>query len=129
MLTKELIEQIENAEARAFATCGPQGVNVVPVSVLSVNDGAIYLYNFFMSKSVENIQNEADVALCVWSGLVGIQIRAQAEYLEGGDFFESEKVKMKEQFPERTLFGLIKLTPESVFDVSAQAGKAGVKLA
>ncbi len=117
-----------NAEARALATTGPHEVNVVPVSVVAVRDGNIYLYNFFMKKTVENLQTEPLVALTCWTGLVGIQIKARAHYLTGGEVFAEAVREMKVRFPDRTLAGVIELTPAMIFDVSADSERAGKRL-
>ena len=119
MLTSEIQNQITNADARALATTGPRGVNVVSVSVVAVTAEAIYLYDFFMGKTSENLQAESSVALAVWSGLVGVQVKATAEYVTTGDMFDAATTEMLERFPDRTLRGVIVLTPQTVYDISA----------
>jgi uncharacterized protein len=107
------------AEARALATSGPAGINVVPVSVVEVTDTSIYLFDFFMNKTVENICLQPDVALVVWKGLTGVQIKATAQYVTDGDIYDSYVISMKVMYPGRTLRGVLVLTPTSVYDVSA----------
>jgi predicted pyridoxine 5'-phosphate oxidase superfamily flavin-nucleotide-binding protein len=124
-MDQTIIDQIINADARALATTGPHGVNVIPVSVVAVNDGHIHLYNFFMGKTVENLIAEPTVALTCWKGLAGVQIKATAGYLEEGDVFDAAKEEMLTRFPDRTLSGVIVLTPTVIFDVSADSTKAG----
>jgi hypothetical protein len=128
-MEQTIIDQILNAEARALATTGPNGVNVVPVSVVTVNDGHIYLYNFFMGKTVENLLAEPAVALTCWKGLEGIQIKAIAAYIEEGELFNLAQTEMLTRFPERTLSGVIVLTPTKVYDASADSARAGKVLA
>lgn len=125
MLTQDIIDALQNSEARALATTGPHGVNVVPVSVIDVSSSEIHLFDFFMDKTVENLQVDETVALSAWSGLVGVQVKARAEYQEAGELFESSTVVMKERFPERTLRGVIILHPNHVYDISAgsEAGR------
>ena len=129
MLTQPMVAMIETALARALATSGPHGVNVVPVSVLKVESDKVYLYNFFMGKTVENIAVQPLVALTCWQGLEGIQIKAIAEYVSGGPMFESAVEEMKMRFPDRTLKGVIVVIPTAVYDISADAARAGVELA
>lgn len=128
MLTPEIQSQISDAEARALATTGPNGVNVVPVSVVNVTNTEIHLYDFFMGKTVVNLQAEPQVALTAWSGLSGMQVKATATYVTNGDVFAAAKTEMRERFPERTLSGVIVLTPTAVYDISAGA-TAGTKIA
>lgn len=128
MLTPAITTTLTTAEAKALATTGPHGVNVVPVSVLEVADDTIYLYDFFMGKTVENLISEPAVALSAWSGLAGVQIKATAAYQSDGAVFEAAVPAMRERFPERTLRGVIALTPTTVYDVSANTEQAGTVL-
>ncbi|MCA9359253.1 pyridoxamine 5'-phosphate oxidase family protein [Candidatus Kaiserbacteria bacterium] len=121
MLTQDLIESISGAEAKALATCGPEGVNVVPVSVIKVSEKEIILYDFFMDKTVKNLQIDPDVALTAWSGLVGLQVKAKADYQTEGGLYQSSVEEMKVQFPDRTLRGIIVLRLTHVYDISAGA--------
>ncbi len=118
-----------SATSKALATTGPAGLNVVPVSVVKVVDGVIYLYNFFMHKTVENLVVEPVVSLVCWNGLVGIQVRAVASYETSGECFAATVDEMKVRFPDRTLSGVIALRPTAVFDISAESTRAGVQLA
>lgn len=127
MLPEAITNVVTTATARALATCGPHGVNVVPVSVVDVDEGCIFLYNFFMGKTVDNILDQPDVALTCWTGLEGVQIKAAAVYHTSGARFDRAVVTMKERFPDRILSGIIALTPTAVYDVSAGAN-AGTKL-
>lgn len=129
MLTPEVTETIISAAAKALATGGPEGINVVPVSVVTVVDDTIYLYNFFMHKTIANILVNPEVSLVCWSGLSGIQVKATARYLTRGDEFVQAKAEMKERFPERTLSGVLVLSPRVVYDVSADLSRAGLKIA
>lgn len=129
MFNETIIKNLLQAEAKALATTGPHGVNVVPVSVINVKESTIYLYDFFMGKTVANLSDSPAVALTAWSGLQGVQIKAVADYCTNGPEFEQAVIAMKEQFPERTLRGLIILTPIVVYDISAGLDTAGVVLA
>lgn len=125
LLTPTVIAQIEVATTKAFATYGEDGINVVPVSVVVIEDGTICLYNFFMGKTVKNLRNNPRVALVCWQGLEGIQIKGEAQYETGGPRFEAAVVEMTERFPDRVLSGVIVISPMQIYDVSAEAGRAG----
>lgn len=126
MLTEDIINTLVHAEGKAFATTGPHGVNVVPVSGLKINDGTVILFDFFMDKTVENLKAEPEVALTAWIGLNGVQLKATAEYVAQGPLFEDAVGRMKVDFPDRTLHGLILLRPHALYDISAgpNAGQA-----
>lgn len=112
---------IEEADAKALATYGPAGLNVVPVSVVTLNPTTIQLYNFFMDKTVTNIAVNREVALTAWRGLHGVQVRGEVEYVTAGQAFETAVNEMRTRFPERTLRGVILIAPTAVFDVSVSA--------
>lgn len=129
MLTSEIVEMITTASARALATSGPEGINVVPVSVVRVVDDTIYLYNFFMHKTIANLEVNPEASLVCWSGLAGIQIKATVRYLTGGEEFTLATAEMKDRFPDRILSGVLVLSPQVVYDISADVSRAGVKIA
>lgn len=118
MLNKSHLDTILTAEAKVLATTGRHGVNAVPVSAVNINNDKIYLYNFFMGKTIDNLIQTPAVALTVWSGLVGLQIKAMAVYVTEGEMYNSAKIDMKQKFPDRVLSGVIVLTPTTVYNVS-----------
>jgi len=107
-----------NASAKALATYGPKGLNVVPVSVIQVHGYQIWLFDFFMHKTVANIQANSQVSLAFWSGLQGYQIKGRANYQTAGADFEQAKQYVAKHYPERILKGLLVLSVDEVWDVS-----------
>lgn len=129
MLENSITETIMSATAKALATTGPHGVNVVPVSVVQIHADKVYLYDFFMQKTIANIQASPTVALSAWNGLSGVQVKATAVYITTGTIYQQAVHTMQQQFPDRTLRGVIELTPTAVYDVSADVQKAGTHIA
>lgn len=127
-INNQFKEAIEIATGKALATIGPDGVNVVPVSVVKVNEDSIFLYDFFMQKTAENIKDNSEVSLAVWNGLSGIQIKGHMRYQSGGEIFIKEEKEMQKQFPDRKLRGLLILEPTEIYDVTAEASIAGKRL-
>lgn len=117
-LSQNVIEMLEQAEAKALATNGPHGINVVPVSMIKINDSDIWLFDFFMKKTADNIKSDSTIALTGWSGMKGIQIKAQAEYCTSGEDFVVAQNWVKTQNPSRVVLGLIKLKTTEIFDIS-----------
>ncbi len=114
------------AEGKALATYGKEsGINVVPVSSVKVVDGEIVLVNYFFGQTLSNIEENPVVSLACWKGLEGYQIKALARYETEGERFEEIKTWIKEILPERVVKGIVVLTPTAVFDVSANATRAG----
>ena len=117
-MTKQIEHAILNASGRALATNGPAGLNVIPVSAAQVIDGAIHLFDFFMSKTVTNIQSDNHVALVCWEGLSGVQVKATAEYVTNGVAFEGADKWAKEAHPDRKLRGVLVLSPNQCYSVT-----------
>jgi hypothetical protein len=119
---------IKTASAKALATSGTAGLNVVPVSVISVVADQVILYNFFMDKTAANIAApDTPVSLAVWEGLQGVQLRATATMHTSGELFTAQQADMQEQFPDRTLTSIITLQPTELFDVSVGEPKVLLK--
>ena len=127
-LTLEVQTFITNAGAKALATNGTAGLNVVPVSVIAVDADQVILYNFFMDKTATNIATpDTPVSLAIWEGLQGIQLRATATMHTTGELFTTQQAAMQEQFPDRTLASIIILQPTELFDVSVGEPKVLLK--
>ena len=119
-------EFILQADAKALATFGSQsGVHVVPVSTIKLVEGEIVLVNYFMGQTLKNITENPEVALTSWKGLAGYQIKAKARYEDKGELFDSVVTWVGNILPERIVKGVVILTPTIIFDISADAEKAG----
>ncbi len=118
MFSSTIRDVLFTAAAKAFATYGNTGINVVPVSMIRVNDDTIWLFDFFMDKTVQNLDVKAPVALTAWTDMKGIQVKADAQYITGGDEFTEAVAWVKEQNPARVVKGLIILTPTKIHDIS-----------
>jgi predicted pyridoxine 5'-phosphate oxidase superfamily flavin-nucleotide-binding protein len=121
-------EFILNADSKALATFANENINVVPVSVIKIQDENIILLNFFMGKTVENIKLNNKVAIVFWKGLDGYQIKCEVKYLEEGEMYENENKWSKENFPERMLKGVLILEPKEIFDVALTNPGAKIEL-
>jgi predicted pyridoxine 5'-phosphate oxidase superfamily flavin-nucleotide-binding protein len=117
-LSHAVTDVLTHAEAKALATNGSSGINVVPVSMIRVLPDSVWLFDFFMEKTVQNVQEHNAVALTAWTDMAGIQLKADAEYLTEGDVFDEAVQWAKTQNPERVVKGLIVLRPTALFDIS-----------
>ncbi|USN92655.1 MAG: pyridoxamine 5'-phosphate oxidase family protein [Candidatus Nomurabacteria bacterium] len=120
-MKQDIQKIIKDFKSATLATTGPNGLNVVPISVVEVCGEEIHLYDFFMRKTAENVKAEPRVAFACWHDFVGLQIKADAVYETEGEDFERAVAEMKKRFPDRTLSGLIKLTPVEIYDVAPEA--------
>ncbi len=126
-LSNEMVETIKNAEQLAIASNGEDGINIAPLSSVHTEDGLIMLYDFFMDKTAQNVKQNPEVALAVWIGMAGIQIKGKVSYQTEGDIFTSREAWAKVKFPDRILKGVLVLTPEVVYDLTPS--NAGARLA
>lgn len=120
-LTKEITDLLLNADSKAFATTGPNGLNVVPVSTIRVVDGKIWLMNYFFRKTIENIVAESHVSLVGWKGFDGYQVKGSVLYVTEGPQFAEAKSWVAQNLRDRIVKGLLILTPEEVHSISPTA--------
>lgn len=109
---------LETATAKALATTCPENINVVPVSMIRVNESDIWLFDFFMNKTVQNVRTSRICALTAWEGMQGIQIKGEITYLTEGDVFNESVAWVRTQNPDRTVKGLLVIQPTAIFDIS-----------
>jgi uncharacterized pyridoxamine 5'-phosphate oxidase family protein len=109
---------ILNAPSKALATYGKYGLNVIPVSSLKVVEGEIWLINYFMDKTLENIKDKNEVALVCWNKMFGYQIKGEIEYFENGEKFTEAVNWIADILPDRTVKGLLILKPKEIFDIA-----------
>lgn len=119
--SQKIIDALLCAEGKALATTGKYGINVVPVSTVRVEGGKILLMNYFFKKTLENILEQPRVALTFWSGLEGYQVKGSVAYVDSGSVFEEARNWILNNVADRTLLGLLVLTPEEVFNISPGA--------
>jgi predicted pyridoxine 5'-phosphate oxidase superfamily flavin-nucleotide-binding protein len=120
-MKKQIQHALEHADSWALATTGPEGLNVIPVSVVGAYGEEIYLYDFFMQKTACNIKANPIVALSCWKGFSGIQIKGEASYETDGPAFEGAVIKMKDAFPDRKLKAVIRIKLKEAYDISPGA--------
>ena len=120
-LSQKIIDALLHADSKALATTGRHGVNVVPVSTIRVEGGNILLMNYFLKKTLENVLEESRVALVCWRGLDGYQVKGSVAYVDSGEAFDESKIWVEKNVPDRTLLGLLVLTPSDVYNISPGA--------
>ncbi len=127
-IPENIVDCILNAEGKALGTSLSGVINVVPVSTVKVVDDKILLVNYFLNKTLKNIQENPSVSFTCWRGLEGYQIKASVEHITEGDLFEDIKKWVGEILPDRTVRGVLVLTPTEMFDVTATIEVPGVKI-
>lgn len=116
----ELKKFLSHADAKALATNGPRGLNVIPVSSIFWSDAdEVVLIDYFMNKTRQNLLENPQVAFTFWSGFVGYQIKAIAKYDNKSALFHKIKLQAEELFPDRTVHGIVILTDPTYYEASA----------
>lgn len=127
-IPEEIIAMLLDAEGKALATWSGTDVNVIPVSSIRVSDGQIWLINYFMNKTYQNIVRNPQVALACWKGLKGYQIKGKACVYSEGPLFDTARAWIAEILPERIVRSLIMISPLEIYDVAASVERAGRKM-
>jgi len=117
-LSKEAIQILLNAEAKALATVYNNAINVVPVSSVKIVDNKIWLIDYFFDKTLSNIQQNNKVALTFWVGLRGYQIKANTTYMVEGIAFDTATKWIAKIHPNRIVKGLLILEIQEIYDIS-----------
>jgi predicted pyridoxine 5'-phosphate oxidase superfamily flavin-nucleotide-binding protein len=115
------------ADGKALATYSEEsGPHVVPVSSVKMDDDNIVLVNYFFGQTLRNIEKNPSVALTFWKGLEGFQIKATARHETDGRLFAEVTDWISRTIPGRVVRGALVLTLTAVFEVSADAARAGM---
>lgn len=109
---------ILSADSKALATYADGSINVVPVSSITVVDGTIWLINYFMEKTLSNIQQNPEVSLVCWRKMLGYQIKGTVSYETEGERFDRAIAWIHEILPDRVVKGLLILQPKEIYDIS-----------
>lgn len=117
-MEKHVEDFILSADSKAFATYSDLGINVVPVSSLKIVDGEIWLVNYFMNKTLSNIEKNPIASLVCWRKMMGYQIKGEIFYETQGANFDSAVDWIKNILPDRVVKGLVILKPKEIHDIS-----------
>ncbi len=119
-LSTDIIEAVLQSQNKALASIGKGGINVVPVSTIRVENNTIWLMNYFLRKTLDNIIENPNIALSCWTGLKGYQIKGTVEYVAEGAVYENARQWVIDNVPNRVLKGLLIITPSEIYDISPQ---------
>ena len=125
-LPSNIITIIAKAENKVLATIGPDGPNVIPLSMVVVDEERLVVCDCFMDKTVNNLAKDNRVAMSFWTGFAGVQLKGSVSYQTEGETFDRYVLWLKNKHPDRTLRGVLVMTPEAAYDLSPS--NPGVKL-
>ena len=89
----EIKQFFESVPVMAFSTADKDGKpNVVAIgSKKIVNDNTIWVIDTYFKKTKENLLQNNKVAIAMWKGPKGYQIKGIAKYYSEGPIFEEAK--------------------------------------
>lgn len=125
-LPTEIVSIIQNADSKVLATVGEAGPNVIPLSMVIVDGEHIIVCDCFMDKTAKNLSRDTRAAMAFWKGFAGVQIKGHISYETSGENFDRYTIWLREKHADRTLRGVLVMSPEEVFDLAPS--NAGVKL-
>lgn len=111
----------------ALATVDNKGVpNVVSIASKKVIDSSTILtIDTFHKKTIENIQQNAQVSIAMWKDSVGYQVKGTARYFTEGEVFEKGKEWILKLKPTKIVKGVIEVKIENVFYLTPDYDLAG----
>lgn len=127
-ITQTVKNILETASAKALATVCPEDINVVPISMIRVNESSIWLFDFFMNKTAHNARTSSVCAITAWEDMKGIQIKGDVTYVTEGEMFDESVEWARTQNPDRVVKGLLVIQPKTIFDISPGGAYTEVEL-
>ena len=128
--TQEIKDCFKTIPIMVLATADKNNIpNVVAIaSQIIVNDDTIWTIDTFHKKTKENILQNENVAISMWKGLIGYQIKGTAKYYSKGDIFEKGRDWILKLKPQKIVKGVIEIKIKEIFSISANYDDAGKKL-
>ncbi len=130
-LTQDMKDVMEKSKGYAVATCDKDGVpNVVPIHFVKIlSDDEIMMADVFMKKTLENIKQNAVMAVSAWDYEVkprkGFQFKGTPRIETSGGIYDMAVKMVKAEKPDLTAKSAVVLKITDIFVTSPgpNAGK------
>jgi len=130
-LTQDMKDVMEKSKGYAVATCDKDGVpNVVPIHFVKIlSDDEIMMADVFMKKTLENIKQNAVMAVSAWDYEVkprkGFQFKGTPRIETSGGIYDMAVKMVKAEKPDLTAKSavVVKITDIFVTSPGPNAGK------
>jgi predicted pyridoxine 5'-phosphate oxidase superfamily flavin-nucleotide-binding protein len=101
-LTQEIEESLREAKTAFLATSSKDGIpNVVPIAAFTVlDDGTMLISDQYFNKTLQNMQENPQIALSWWGSKGGFQIKGTVTIHTNDDIFRQNVAWMKESWPK-----------------------------
>jgi uncharacterized protein len=100
-LTREIRESLQGTKIAFLATSSKKGIpNVVPIAAFRVLDyGTMLISDQFFNKTLQNMQENPEIALSWWGEKGGFQIKGTVSVHTNDEIFRQDVAWMKESWP------------------------------
>jgi len=129
-MNEEIINIFNNAQIMALSTACKNSIpNVVPIASKKIVDSnTIWTIDTFHNKTKQNIIETGNVAIAMWKGKSGIQIKGKAKYHSEGEIFEAGKEWILKSKPDKIVKGVIEIKISEIYSVSPTYLDAGKQI-
>ena len=92
-LTQEIEESLREAKTAFLATSSKDGIpNVVPIAAFTVlDDGTMLISDQYFNKTLQNMQENPQIALSWWGAKGGFQIKGTVTLHTNDEVFSTER--------------------------------------
>ncbi|MDA3779132.1 MAG: pyridoxamine 5'-phosphate oxidase family protein [Bacteroidales bacterium] len=127
IINDEIKELFSKIPIMVLSTADNNNVpNVVAIgSKKIISCDTIWTINTFHNKTIQNILQNENVAIAMWQGKKGYQIKGKAKYYSKGEIFEAGKKWILESKPDKIVKGVIEIKVNEVFSINPNYEDAG----
>lgn len=128
---KEQIKEVfNNAQIMALSTTSKECIpNVVAIASQKIVDNdTIWTIDTFHNKTKENIIQTGNVAIAMWKGKEGYQIKGTAKYHSEGEIFEAGKKWILQSKPNKIVKGVIEIKIMEIYSITPSYEEAGKQI-
>jgi predicted pyridoxine 5'-phosphate oxidase superfamily flavin-nucleotide-binding protein len=118
-LTQEIEASLREAKTAFLATSSEDGIpNVVPIAAFTVlDDGTMLISDQYFNKTLQNMQENPQIALSWWGSKGGFQIKGTVTLHTNDEVFGRNVTWMKERWPKFVSKSAVLVTITDVFIV------------
>ncbi|MEA3317705.1 MAG: pyridoxamine 5'-phosphate oxidase family protein [Bacteroidota bacterium] len=127
IINEEIKELFGKIPIMVLSTADKNSIpNVVAIaSKKIVNSDTIWTIDTFHNKTIQNILQNENVAIAMWQGKNGYQIKGKAKYYTEGEIFEAGKKWILQSKPTKIVKGVIEIKVNEIFSITPNYEDAG----
>lgn len=130
IIPEHIKDFFENSKIMALATSDNNNTpNVVTIASKKIlNNNTIITIDTFHKKTLENIKANNNVAIAMWEGSEGYQIKGKATIHTDGKIFEQGKKWILKSKPTKIVKGVIEIQVTDIYYLTPKYELAGEKI-